>query len=337
MTDEMDLDTTPTTTSSTSSSTNFLSSKDKGKGKQTKEVLVGLNVGENAPWVEKYRPRGLGDVIGQGGAVEMIKKGVVNKNLGHLLLHGPAGVGKTSTVLAAAREMYGTQMNSMVLELNASDERGIDVVRNEIKDFASTRGIFAAPFKLIVLDEADALTQAAQAALRRIIEKYTSNVRFCLIVNYVSKIIPALQSRCTKLRFAPLENEHLKERILHVVKLEKVTIDEAGMNALLKLSRGDMRKTLNILQATAAANNSVITEESIYLTTGAPLPSDIEKIVTWLLNENFNVAYSKIYKLKNDKGLALQDILTEIHQFVVLLELPTSVRLYLLDSLSQIE
>jgi DNA polymerase III delta prime subunit len=150
--------------------------------------------------------------------------------------------------------MYGQNYKSMILELNASDDRGIQVVREQIKNFASTKRLFSTGFKLIVLDEADAMTnvsiliQVAQAALRRVIEQYTKNVRFCMICNYVGKIIPALQSRCTRFRFAPLGNAQIQDRLNHVVRCEGIMIDDAGMQAVLKSSFGDMRRALNIMQ-----------------------------------------------------------------------------------------
>ncbi|XP_050836434.1 replication factor C subunit 5 isoform X1 [Serinus canaria] len=203
----------------------------------------------------------------------------------------------------------------MVLELNASDDRGIDIVRGPILSFASTRTIFKKGFKLVILDEADAMTQDAQNALRRVIEKFTENTRFCLICNYLSKIIPALQSRCTRFRFGPLTPELMVPRLQHVIQEEGVDVTEDGMKALVTLSSGDMRRALNILQSTSMAFGKV-TEENVYTCTGHPLKSDIANILDWMLNQDFSTAYRKIMELKTLKGLALQDILTEIHLFV---------------------
>ncbi|XP_010158465.1 PREDICTED: replication factor C subunit 5, partial [Eurypyga helias] len=162
-------------------------------------------------------------------------------------------------------------------------------------------------FKLVILDEADAMTQDAQNALRRVIEKFTENTRFCLICNYLSKIIPALQSRCTRFRFGPLTPELMVPRL--------VDVTEDGMKALVTLSSGDMRRALNILQSTTMAFGKV-TEENVYTCTGHPLKSDIANILDWMLNQDFSTAYRSILELKTLKGLALQDILTEIHLFV---------------------
>lgn len=179
----------------------------------------------------------------------------------------------------------------MILELNASDDRGIDVVREQIKNFASTRNIYSSGFKLIVLDEADAMTNQAQAALRRVIEKYTRNVRFCIICNYVSKIIPAIQSRCTRFRFAPLGIEQIDSRLHTIIDAEGVNLTADGKKALLRLSKGDMRRALNILQACHAAYDR-IDESAIYNCTGHPEPKVIDRIAKWMLTEEYTTAYN---------------------------------------------
>ncbi|NWX89673.1 RFC5 factor, partial [Nothoprocta ornata] len=269
--------------------------------------------------VEKYRPQALADLVSHQDILSTIQKFISEDRLPHLLLYGPPGTGKTSTILACARQLYkDREFNSMVLEasaLNASDDRGIDIVRGPILSFASTRTIFKKGFKLVILDEADAMTQDAQNALRRVIEKFTENTRFCLICNYLSKIIPALQSRCTRFRFGPLTPELMVPRLQHVIEEEKVDVTEDGMKALVTLSSGDMRRALNILQSTSMAFGTV-TEENVYTCTGHPLKCDIANILDWMLNQDFSTAYRKIAELKTLKGLALHDILTEIHLLV---------------------
>eukprot|EP00170_Pyropia_yezoensis_P008319 contig_34727_g8346 len=212
------------------------------------------------PWVEKYRPATISDVRHQTQAVSTLTRSVASAraNLPHLLLYGPPGTGKTSTALALARELYGPPgspaYTARVLELNASDERGIDVVRERIKSFASTRRIFSRGVKLIVLDEADAMTAAAQAALRRVIEKHTANVRFCLICNYVNKIIPAVQSRCTRFRFAPLPSGDVSGRLTEIAAAEGVVLGDGGLAALMELGAGDMRRCVHLLQSAHMAS-----------------------------------------------------------------------------------
>ncbi|KAI8371501.1 DNA replication factor [Radiomyces spectabilis] len=305
--------------------------KNKGKGK-----MVEKNEPDNLPWVEKYRPKTLDDLVSHKDITSTIETFIDANRLPHLLFYGPPGTGKTSTILACARKLYGDNYKSLILELNASDDRGIDVVREQIKNFASTRTIYSSGFKLIILDEADAMTNQAQSALRRVIEKYTKNVRFCIICNYVSKIIPAIQSRCTRFRFAPLELPQVEARLKYIVEAERVNLTEDGMKALLRLSKGDMRRALNILQACHAAYDRV-DETAIYNCTGHPHPQDIERIVSWMLTEEFTTAYSNIEKLKREAGLALQDIISEVYYYIQTIEFPAVARVYLLENLADIE
>ncbi|KAM7309790.1 replication factor C subunit 5 isoform X1 [Ixodes scapularis] len=291
----------------------------------------------NLPWVEKYRPNKLDDLIAHEDIISTINRFINEDRLPHLLFYGPPGTGKTSTILACARQIYGPkEFGSMVLELNASDDRGIGIVRGEILNFASTKTIFKSGFKLIILDEADAMTNDAQNALRRVIEKFTENARFCLICNYLSKIIPALQSRCTRFRFGPLSLSQMSPRIEHVIEQERLTVTEDGKKALMDLAQGDMRKALNILQSTSMAFEEV-TENNVYQCVGHPLKSDISNMVTTLLNEDFAFSYDQINKVKVNKGLALQDVLTQIHLYVHRIEFPNEVKMYLIDKMAEIE
>lgn len=296
------------------------------------------------PWVEKYRPKSLADLVAHEDIISIITNLIDNDNLPHLLLYGPPGTGKTSTIVAAAKRMYGSTKaySSMALELNASDSRGIDVVRNEIKEFAGTRQLFHKGIKLIILDEADAMTSDAQFALRRVIEKYTKNARFCLICNYVSKIIPALQSRCTRFRFAPLSREQIRMKLVEVADKERVELTEGGINAILSLSGGDMRRVLNLLQAAAMSNTtkstSTIDETAIYLTSGAPLPDDMKTILDLLFNHSFHLAYTQIMQMSSTKGYALVDILQDLTTMVTSMDtLPPGVMADLLDAMSNVE
>jgi len=293
--------------------------------------------GPNLPWVEKYRPDGLDELISHEDIIATIRTFISNDKLPHLLFYGPPGTGKTSTILACAKEIYPAKLfNSMVLELNASDDRGIGIVRGQILNFASTRTIFNSGYKLIILDEADAMTNDAQNALRRIIEKFTDNVRFCLICNYLSKIIPALQSRATRFRFGPLKEDQILPRLEHVCREEKIKITEDGKAALMSLSQGDMRRVLNILQSCAMAFDSV-SEYNVYKCTGHPQKADINNVVNWALNEDFSTAYNNIQELKTNEGLSLQDILTEVHLYVHRLVLPDNVKIMLLIKMAELE
>ncbi|KAF9354063.1 hypothetical protein BGX34_011238 [Mortierella sp. NVP85] len=291
---------------------------------------------DTLPWVEKYRPVTLDDLVSHKDITSTIERFIDENRLPHLLFYGPPGTGKTSTILACARKLYGPMWKSMTMELNASDDRGIDVVREQIKNFASTKKIFSSGFKLIILDEADMMTQTAQNALRRVVEKYTRNVRFCIICNYVSKIIPALQSRCTRFRFGPLESSQVDSRLDYIIQSEGVSCTSEGRKALLQLSKGDMRRALNILQA-CHAGYEIVDEDAVYNCTGNPHPTDIETIVNSMLTEDFNTAYSTVSYLKTIKGMALQDILTEVYNYLELVDMPTNSRVYLLDKMADVE
>ncbi|KAJ7642750.1 P-loop containing nucleoside triphosphate hydrolase protein [Mycena polygramma] len=306
----------------------------KGKGKAADKDRPFDN--DNLPWVEKYRPVTLDDVVSHKDITGTIEKFIEKNRLPHLLFYGPPGTGKTSTILAVARRIYGSEYRKQILELNASDDRGIDVVREQIKQFAETRTLFSKGYKLIILDEADMMTQQAQAALRRVIEQYTKNVRFCIICNYVNKIAPAIQSRCTRFRFSPLPIVEVEKRLDSVIDAEQVKLTPDGKAALLKLSKGDMRRALNVLQACHAAYD-LTGETEIYNCTGNPHPGDIETIVNSMLSDEFTTSYTRITTMKMERGLALQDLLTGAYDYIESLELKPHARIYLLDHLATTE
>ncbi|KAK3680845.1 P-loop containing nucleoside triphosphate hydrolase protein [Podospora appendiculata] len=355
--DEMDIDVAPTRDVT-------FSSDNTAKGKRSAANLP-VEAEDSLPWVEKYRPVSLDDVSGHQDILATINKFVDSNRLPHLLLYGPPGTGKTSTVLALARRIYGTEnMRQMVLELNASDDRGIDVVREQIKTFASTKQIFnmsaasragLATYKLIILDEADAMTNTAQMALRRIMEKYTANTRFCIIANYSHKLSPALLSRCTRFRFSPLKEPDIRRLVDRVIEEENVKILPDATEALVRLSKGDMRRALNVLQACHAsstplhvrnapkiAEQDIVREtttiETIYNCVAAPPPDAIKKILDTLLKtKDVMSCLTTINTLKVSQGLALADIITALAEEVVKLEVKAEVMITWLDALAQIE
>ncbi|OLY84797.1 Replication factor C subunit 4 [Smittium mucronatum] len=222
------------------------------------------------PWVEKYRPKHISDVVSQTEVVNVLKSSINSKGLPHLLFYGPPGTGKTSTILAFCRELFGPDLaKSRVLELNASDERGIQVVRNKIKSFAQT--VVSAPspnypcppYKIIILDEADSMTGEAQAALRRIMEAHSKITRFCLICNYVSRIIEPLASRCAKFRFKSLDNDLSVSRLTAISQSESVNISKEGIEALVEASNGDLRRAVMTLQSAYRLDQSQRLEPEI--------------------------------------------------------------------------
>ncbi|KAK9780802.1 putative Replication factor C subunit 2 [Seiridium cardinale] len=214
------------------------------------------------PWVEKYRPKTLSDVTAQDHTVNVLQRTLQATNLPHMLFYGPPGTGKTSTILALAKELYGPEMmKARVLELNASDERGISIVREKVKDFARMQLVnpppgykdryAIPPFKIIILDEADSMTQDAQSALRRTMETYSKITRFCLICNYVTRIIDPLASRCSKFRFKSLDQGNAKKRLEDIAEKEGVALEDGAVDALIKCSEGDLRKAITFLQSAA--------------------------------------------------------------------------------------
>ncbi|KAH0608974.1 uncharacterized protein H6S33_001202 [Morchella sextelata] len=220
------------------------------------------------PWVEKYRPKNLSDVTAQDHTITVLKRTLQSSNLPHMLFYGPPGTGKTSTILALAKELYGPDlMKTRVLELNASDERGISIVREKVKNFAritvsnATTSQSSAypcpPYKIIILDEADSMTQDAQSALRRTMETYSKITRFCLICNYVTRIIDPLASRCSKFRFKPLDETNSRERLELIAKAEGVDYEDGVIDTLIRVSDGDLRKAITYLQSAARLHNPI--------------------------------------------------------------------------------
>eukprot|EP01130_Rhizamoeba_saxonica_P015978 TRINITY_DN7299_c0_g1_i1.p1 TRINITY_DN7299_c0_g1~~TRINITY_DN7299_c0_g1_i1.p1 ORF type:complete len:338 (+),score=64.98 TRINITY_DN7299_c0_g1_i1:32-1015(+) len=293
---------------------------------------------DTLPWVEKYRPNNLDELISQDHIVGTLKNLINSNNLPHVLLYGPPGTGKTSTILAMAKMMHGDNYQNLVLELNASDERKISVVREQIKLFASTRMMFedAGAIKIIILDEADAMLKDSQAALRRVMERWTKNCRFCIICNHVNKISHAIQSRCTKFRFSPLSDDQIIGRLKYIIEQEGVEATEGGIKALINLAEGDMRKIINVLQSTNMSFG-VVNEVNVYKTTGNPNPEDIHSMLQVMLQKDYNEAFQYVYDLKEEKGLALSDIITDIHRRVMHIQFDKSHLADIYPKLSEIE
>ncbi|MFA9495168.1 MAG: replication factor C small subunit [Candidatus Bathyarchaeota archaeon] len=268
-------------------------------------------------WTEKYRPQSLDDIVNQVETMSRFKTFVSEKNMPHLLLVGPAGIGKTTSILALARDLYGPSYRSFILELNASDERGIGVIRNKVKNFARTAAI-ASPvsFKILIMDEADHLTGDAQHALRRTMEIYTKTCRFCLLGNYSENIIDPIQSRCSVFRFSPLKESDLKGHIEYIAKKENLDIVEEGLDAIYQASNGDMRKSINLLQA-AAANQKLIDDIAIYNLLGNVSPEAIKDMLNTALDGNFLESRELLRGLLINQGLAPEDIIRNIYREIM--------------------
>ena len=287
-------------------------------------------------WIEKYRPKTIDEIIGQDETKTRLKGFVESKSLPHLLFAGPPGTGKTSTVITLATEIFGEgNISGNLLELNASDDRGIDIIRNEVKDFAKTLPIDA-PFKIISLDEADALTSAAQHALRRTMEKYVSSSRFVLLCNYPGKIIEPIQSRCAFFRFQRLGDDVIKEQMEDISKQENVDYTSKGLDMLVKVSNGDLRKAINVLQATAATGGK-IEETSVLETVGGVDPNEIEKLLNAARNQEFDRAKGKLQDLIFVRGVAGSDIIREINSNITKMDFSDESKLKIIDRLAEVD
>ncbi|MFH1784875.1 MAG: replication factor C small subunit [Candidatus Micrarchaeota archaeon] len=286
------------------------------------------------PWTEKYRPKKLDDVAGQKGIVESLKAFVKAKNMPSMLFAGPPGVGKTTCALALAHELYPDGLAGNFLELNASDERGIDVVRGRIKDFARSVSLREAPFKLIFLDEGDALTTDAQQALRRTMEANSSVTRFIISANYSSRIIEPIQSRCAVFRFVPLDDKEMHKTLEHVAKSEKIKIDEKAYEAIFYVSEGDMRRALNIMQGCAMQSNH-ITSELVHKTSSKAMPKEIKDMVHCAIEGKFQTARENLDKLIITYGLSGEDILYQIYREAGKIEVPEKQRMRLIEMIGE--
>lgn len=288
-------------------------------------------------WTEKYRPKDFSDIKGQHEIVKKVKAFVEQKNMPHVLFTGPAGVGKTSLSLVIARKLFGEGWRENFLELNASDERGIDVVRVKVKDFARTRAIGDVPFKIIYLDECDALTKDAQQALRRTMENYTQTTRFILSCNYSSKIIDPIQSRCAVFRFQPLPKEDIFTIIDTIASKENVKVDNDAKEALMQVSGGDCRRLENIFQSCAAVAEGKITAQVIYSMASVAHPKEVKELLEMALANKFVEARSKLLETMLKYGLSGLDIIRQFQRELWNLELPGRTKIALIDKCGEIE
>ncbi len=266
-------------------------------------------------WVEKYRPTKLTEIVNQKEIIGSLKALIKDPtDMPHLLFSGSAGVGKTTTALCLSRQILGDYAKDYTLELNASDERGIGMVREKVKKFSRFAGMVDVPFKIIILDEADEMTSDAQTALRRIIEDAAKICRFILIANNVSKIIEPIQSRCAAFKFTSVSEEDVIARLEEIAKKEKVKTDKKGLKTIYEYTEGDLRHAINLMQATASIGG--VTEENVKTSAGLTKTSDVDEVLKIALSGKVVKAREKMIELIKVYGMSESDFLKYLNSAV---------------------
>jgi replication factor C small subunit len=281
-------------------------------------------------WVEKYRPRTLVDIVDQKEIVERLKSFVRSRNVPHCIFAGPPGTGKTTAALCLSRDLYGSEYREHTMELNASDERGIDVVRETVKTFARVKSIGEIPFRIMILDEADNMTSDAQQALRRTMERFTETCRFVMCANYSGKIIEPIQSRCAPFRFIHLPREEHDHCLSQIAQKEKIKLVNEGLDAIFEVCSGDLRRAINTLQA-AASLNKPIDAKVVYSITGRASPSDVQKMIKTAMEGNFMDSRKQLRDIIQKYGVAGSDIIRQIHAEIFKSEIPEPWKIKLAD------
>jgi len=287
-------------------------------------------------WAEKYRPKTLDDMVNQKEIVERLKSFVKSRNVPHCIFAGPPGTGKTTAALCLARDLYGDAYREHIMELNASDERGINVVRETVKTFARVRSIGEIPFKIMILDESDNMTADAQQALRRTMERFTETCRFILCANYSGKIIEPIQSRCAPFRFTFLPREEHDKYLKHIAENEGLKLLKDGLDAIFEVCGGDLRRAINTLQA-AASLNKPVDAKVVYSITGRASPVDVQKMIEVAMKGDFLEARKQLRDMIQKYGVAGSDIIRQIHAEIFRADVPEQWKIKLADIVGEID
>ncbi len=310
------------------------------KNLETREEskMSGIHASDNssAIWTEKYRPLKFAEVVGQDEIVKRVHNLAKSLNIPHMMFAGPAGTGKSTLAIIVAKELFGGNWRENYLELNASDARGIEVVRQEVKNFARTKSLGEVPFKIIFLDEADALTKEAQQALRRTMENYTATCRFILSCNYSSKIIDPIQSRCVIFRFKLLEKKDIEKRIILIAQTEKLTVDSKALETIYEGSEGDCRRAINLLQASASISPA-ITSDLVNTILSSARPADIKVVLDYALAGDFEKSREKLLDVMLKESVSGTDIIKAIQKEIWNLDIDPQLKVKLTEKTGEIE
>jgi replication factor C small subunit len=287
-------------------------------------------------WTEKYRPSKFPELVGQDNSVKRVEALTNSMNIPHMLFAGPAGTGKSTLALIVVKELYKDNWKDNYLELNASDERGINVIREKVKNFARTKSLGNISFKIIFLDEADALTPEAQQALRRTMENYSTTCRFILSCNYSSKIIDPIQSRCAIFKFKLLEKKDIEKVIMKIVEKENLTIKPETIEILYEGCEGDCRRCINILQSTASISPS-ITPELVATIISNTKPRDIKVVLDYALSGDFQKSKEKLLDIMLRESISGQDVIKAIQKEIWNLPVEPDIKVKLTEKTGETE
>ena len=287
-------------------------------------------------WAEKYRPKTLTEMVNQKAIVERLSSFAKSRNVPHCIFAGPPGTGKTTAALCLARDLYGQAYREHLMELNASDERGINVVRETVKTFARVRTLGEIPFKILILDEADNMTRDAQQALRRTMERYTETCRFILIANYSGKIIEPIQSRCAPFRYRYLSRDDQDEYLRRIAEKEEINLLKDGLDALYDASGGDLRRAINSLQA-AASLEKPVDSDLVYSVVGHANPADVHEMMELAMKGEFIEARKRLREMISKYGIAGTDIVKQIHLEIFRLNIPETMKIKAADAVGEVD